>query len=88
MNSGFNKALAIESYMLGTEYLSLDAIKLMVHDSMDETDRTRISVLPVHGSGREDLLYEVMKRGWLITLIGIFIPGGGQIYQGSYLKAS
>ncbi len=37
--------------------------------------------------GEKILLYEVMKKKvGLITLISIFIPGGGQIYQGEYLK--
>jgi len=37
--------------------------------------------------GQKILLYEVMKKKvGLITLISIFIPGGGQIYQGEYLK--
>ena len=37
--------------------------------------------------GQKILLYEVIKKKvGLITLISIFIPGGGQIYQGEYLK--
>ncbi|MGB3920360.1 hypothetical protein [Methanothrix sp.] len=55
---------------------------------MDETDRTRISDAALSmDQGERILLYEVMKKKvGLITLISIFIPGGGQIYQGSYLK--
>ncbi len=37
--------------------------------------------------GQKILLYESMKKNvGLITLISIFIPGGGQIYLGEYLK--
>lgn len=37
--------------------------------------------------GQKIILYEVMKKKvGLSTLISIFIPGGGQIYQGEYLK--
>jgi len=37
--------------------------------------------------GQKIILYEVMKkRIGMITLISIFIPGGGQIYMGDYLK--
>ncbi|MDD1741736.1 MAG: hypothetical protein LUQ47_00225 [Methanotrichaceae archaeon] len=55
---------------------------------MDETERVRIS----QSSGSMDsahkaLYYEVMKKNvGLITLIAVFIPGGGQIYLSQYLK--
>ncbi|MDD1753655.1 MAG: hypothetical protein LUQ38_11275 [Methanotrichaceae archaeon] len=55
---------------------------------MDETERTMVkeasaSIDPAHKA----LLYEVMKKNvGLITLISVFIPGGGQIYLSHYLK--
>ena len=55
---------------------------------MDETERLRItqacaSMDPSH----KTLFYEIMKKNvGLITLISVFIPGGGQIYLTHYLK--
>jgi TM2 domain-containing membrane protein YozV len=38
-------------------------------------------------SAHKALLYKVMKKNvGLITLIGVFIPGGGQIFLSQYLK--
>ena len=74
--------------MLGTRISIFRCYQIDGDDSMDETDRTRISDAALSmDQGERILLYEVMKKKvGLITLISIFIPGGGQIYQGSYLK--
>ena len=55
---------------------------------MDESDRIMIKdAVASMDLGQKILLYESMKKNvGLITLISIFIPGGGQIYQGEYLK--
>lgn len=55
---------------------------------MDEADRSRITeACTSMDAGHKALLYEVMKKNiGLITLISIFIPGGGHIYLGQYLK--
>jgi TM2 domain-containing membrane protein YozV len=55
---------------------------------MDETERLRITQASASmDSGHKALFYEVMKKNTgLITLIALFIPGGGQIYLGQYLK--
>ncbi len=74
--------------MLGTRISIFRCYQIDGDDSMDETDRTRISDAALSmDQGERILLYEVMKKKvGMITLISIFIPGGGQIYQGSYLK--
>lgn len=55
---------------------------------MDESDRMRLKdAVASMDLGQKMLLYESMKKNvGLITLISIFIPGGGQIYLGEYLK--
>ena len=55
---------------------------------MDESDRIMIKdAVASMDLGQKILLYESMKKNvGLITLISIFIPGGGQIYLGEYLK--
>ena len=55
---------------------------------MDETERNRIrSSSSSMDAGHKVLLYEVMKKNiGLITLISLFLPGGGQIYLSQYLK--
>ncbi|MDD1751615.1 MAG: hypothetical protein LUQ38_00810 [Methanotrichaceae archaeon] len=55
---------------------------------MDETERLRISQSSSSmDTAHKALFYEVMKKNvGLITLISVFIPGGGQIYLTHYLK--
>lgn len=55
---------------------------------MDEADQMRVNRASASmDSGQKALLYEVMKKNvGLITLISIFLPGGGQIYSSQYLK--
>src|SRR5512136_1022403 len=55
---------------------------------MDETERNRIRASSSSmDAGHKVLLYEVMKKNiGLITLISLFLPGGGQIYLSHYLK--
>src|SRR5512136_1168212 len=55
---------------------------------MDETERLLISQSSSSmDTAHKALFYEVMKKNMgLITLISVFIPGGGQIYLTHYLK--
>ena len=56
---------------------------------MDETERNWIKTASsTMDASHRPLLYEVMKKNvGLITLISLFIPGGGQIYLAQYLKS-
>jgi TM2 domain-containing membrane protein YozV len=55
---------------------------------MDEAERIRIKTASSSmDTNHKALLYEVMKKNvGLITLISLFIPGGGQIYLSQFLK--
>jgi TM2 domain-containing membrane protein YozV len=55
---------------------------------MDDTERSIVKEASVSmDSAHKALLYEIMKKNvGLITLISVFIPGGGQIFLSHYLK--
>jgi TM2 domain-containing membrane protein YozV len=55
---------------------------------MDDTERTMVKeASALMDSAHKALSYEVMKKNvGLITLISMFIPGGGQIFLSHYLK--